>query len=139
MGLRARHGARQSLATLRSYVREANERTTGWIIASRASPRSSWTCVARQITYWPARSMLTHFRHEIRDALSFARQVTQAISITLTPCGLRCACPGGPAPSAGLAKQNYWRVCRHFAARATVTLFSVSARFWLAARSVASC
>ena len=32
-------------------------------------------------------------------------------------------------PCAALAKQNYWRVCRHFALRATVTLFTASARF----------
>ena len=48
---------------------------------------------------------------------------TSCMTIHREPCLLQ------GQPSAGLAKQNYWRVCRHFAARATVTLFSASARF----------
>ena len=42
-------------------------------------------------------------------------------------------------PAPGLQNKSYWRVCRHFAARVTITFYTASARFQLAARSVALC
>ena len=43
------------------------------------------------------------------------------------------------SPAPGLQNKSYWRVCRHFAARVTITFYTASARFQLAARSVALC
>ena len=42
-------------------------------------------------------------------------------------------------PASGLQNKTDWRVCRHFAARVTITFYTASARFQLAARSVALC
>ena len=42
-------------------------------------------------------------------------------------------------PAPGLQNKTDWRVCRHFAARVTITFYTASARFQLAARSVALC
>ena len=42
-------------------------------------------------------------------------------------------------PAPGLQNKTDWRVCRHFAARVTITFYTASARFQHAARSVALC
>ena len=42
-------------------------------------------------------------------------------------------------PASGLQNKSDRRVCRHFAARVTITFYTASARFQLAARSVALC
>ena len=68
----------------------------------------------------------------------------QALSSGGTGSLARAKCPNpsdtyNRSPASGLQNKSDRRVCRHFAARVTITFYTASARFQLAARSVALC